>query len=52
MDSEEFYDVHTDDDDEDDDTLRASIRNGLMANLEEDPSDKNDSPKLSIRNAT
>ncbi|XP_068622036.1 uncharacterized protein [Battus philenor] len=43
MDSEEFYDVHTDEDE--DDTLRDSLRNGLAAGnltLDEDPSDKSD----------
>ncbi|XP_073965273.1 uncharacterized protein [Choristoneura fumiferana] len=40
MDSEEFYDVHTDDDD---DTLREGLR-GEPA-LDEDASDKSDSPR-------
>ncbi|XP_063836623.1 uncharacterized protein LOC135085753 [Ostrinia nubilalis] len=51
MDSEEFYDVHTDDDD--DDTLRESIRNGHVTNaLDEDPSDKADDQKSTQKNST
>ncbi|KAJ2943378.1 hypothetical protein O0L34_g12188 [Tuta absoluta] len=48
MDSEEFYDVHTDDDD---DTLREEINNGhILGAPDEDQSDKADkSPKSSPR---
>ncbi|XP_063545521.1 uncharacterized protein LOC134753540 [Cydia strobilella] len=39
LDSEEFYDVHTDDDD---DTLRESLRNGHAHELDDDASEKSD----------
>ncbi|KAL0809296.1 hypothetical protein ABMA28_011512 [Loxostege sticticalis] len=51
MDSEEFYDVHTDDDD--DDTLRESLKNGHASPaLDEDPSDKADDQKSTQKNST
>ncbi|CAG9794507.1 unnamed protein product [Diatraea saccharalis] len=46
MDSEEFYDVHTDEDD--DDTLRDVVHNGRPAgtlDLDQDPTDAADVPK-------
>lgn len=51
MDSEEFYDVPTDEDD--DDTLRDSLKNGHVTELlDDDPSDKIDVPKSPVKNAT
>ncbi|XP_075988744.1 uncharacterized protein LOC142984800 [Anticarsia gemmatalis] len=50
MDSEEFYDVPTDEDE--DDTLRESLKNGHAAELlDDDLSDKAD-PKATFKNAT
>lgn len=52
MDSEEFYDVHTDDDE--DDTLREPLSNGHDQTnvLDEGSSDKLDVPKSLAKNAT
>lgn len=52
LDSEEFYDVPTDDDD--DDTLRESLRNGHVAELKDDEvsEKKPDTPVSAFNNAT
>ncbi|KAF9417067.1 hypothetical protein HW555_005765 [Spodoptera exigua] len=53
LDSEEFYDVPTDDDD--DDTLRESLRNGHVAELKDDEvteKDKPDTPVSTLKNVT
>ncbi|XP_022824275.1 uncharacterized protein LOC111354887 [Spodoptera litura] len=52
LDSEEFYDVPTDDDD--DDTLRESLRNGHVAELKDDEvsETKPDTPVSTFKNAT
>lgn len=53
MDSEEFYDVHTDDDEDTDDTLQGSLRNGHVLNdtLDNDPSEEIET-KHTAKNST
>lgn len=49
MDSEEFYDVHTDDDD---DTLRESLRNGTISPDQLDEDGPNTIPKSPLKSNT
>ncbi|KAG6459575.1 uncharacterized protein LOC115449534 [Manduca sexta] len=50
MDSEEFYDVHTDDDE--DDTLQETLHNGHVSSVNEESQDKENVPKTTEKAST